>query len=83
MNDDYLSASELGNLIDCKPNQRAKMIAWLDANRWQYAIASSGLPKVLRVYRDRKMGLIEGKAQPKYAETPNRQAFAQRTATRG
>jgi hypothetical protein len=80
---DYLSADELADLVDCKPNQRVKMAAWLDANRWEYVVGSSGLPKVARAYRDRKMGISEGKAQSKYAETPNLQAFAQRALARG
>jgi hypothetical protein len=80
---DYLSASDLADLVGCKPNQRVKMTGWLDANRWHYVPDSHGLPKVLRAYRDRKMGISEGKAQSKYAETPNLQVFAQRALARG
>lgn len=71
----YLSADELADLVDCKPNQRSKMIAWLTANRWRFEVASSGLPRVARAYHDRKMGIIEEKVQPKHAEEPDRQAF--------
>lgn len=73
---DYLSADELADLIECKPNQRAKMITWLDTNRWPYVVGSNGLPKVARAFHDRKMGITEGKTKAKYAEAPNREAFA-------
>jgi hypothetical protein len=73
---DYLSADELADLIECKSNQRARMIAWLDDKRWPYVVGSNGLPKVARAYRDRKLGITEGKTKSKYAEAPNREAFA-------
>jgi hypothetical protein len=73
---DYLSAAELAALIECKPNQRAKMIAWLSANRWRFEVGSSGLPRVARAYHDRKMGISEEKTPAKYAEAPNRSAFS-------
>jgi hypothetical protein len=71
----YLSADELAELIDCRPNQRSKMISWLTTNRWRFEVASSGLPRVARAYHDRKMGITEEKSQAKYAETPNLSAF--------
>lgn len=71
----YLSATELGALVDCKPNQKCKMVAWLTKNRWKFEVSASGLPKVARAYHDRKMGITEEKGQTKYAEAPNLQAF--------
>lgn len=78
----YLSASELADLIGCKPNQRSRMMAWLDENRWIYVVDVSGLPKVARAYHDRKMGIAEGPAQSKYAEGPDLNAFSNPTKTR-
>lgn len=72
----YLSADELAELVDCKPNQRCKMAEWLKANKWRYEIGSSGLPRVARAYHDRKMGVTEEKQNTKYAEAPNLDAFA-------
>ncbi len=72
----YLSASELAELIGCKPNQKSRMAAWLTKNNWRFETDSSGLPKVARMYHDRKMGITEEKLQVKYAETPNLQAFS-------
>lgn len=82
MSTGYLSASELAELIDCKPNQRCKMASWLKDNRWKYEIGSTGLPKVARAYHDRKMGVIEEKMQTKYAEEPNLAAIAERANRR-
>lgn len=73
----YLGIDELAALVDCKPNQRSKMITWLTANKWRFEVASSGIPRVARAYHDRKMGISEEKAQAKHAEEPNRQAFTQ------
>jgi hypothetical protein len=72
---DYLTASELADLVGCKPNQRTTMIRWLDNNGWIYAVDRSGLAKVARAYRDRKLGISEGKATSKYADAPNRPDF--------
>lgn len=72
----YLSADELADLIDCKPNQRIKMAAWLKANKWKYEVGTSGLPKVARAYHDRKMGITEEETKSKYADEPNLQAFS-------
>jgi len=72
----YLSADELAALVDCKPNQRSKMATWLANHKWKFEIGSTGLPKVSRAYHDRKMGVTEGKAQTKYDDEPNREAFA-------
>ncbi|WP_395406233.1 DUF4224 domain-containing protein [Pseudoduganella sp. UC29_106] len=72
----YLSADELAELVQCKPNQRSKMVTWLTMNRWKFEVGSSGLPRVARAYHDRKMGISEEKANTKHAEAPNLQAFA-------
>ena len=72
----YLSATQLAELVGCKSNQRCKMTAWLVKNRWRHEIDANGLPKVAQAYHDRKMGIIEEKAQAKYAEGPNLNAFA-------
>lgn len=71
----YLTADELAELVDCKPNQRCKMVTWLKDNKWRYEVAASGLPKVARAYHDRKMGITEEKAKAQYAEAPNLHAF--------
>lgn len=73
---DYLTAHELADLVDCKPNQRAAMARWLDKNRWRYVVDSNGLPKVARAYHDQKLGLtsVEPKST-RYDAGPNLQAF--------
>lgn len=71
----YLSASELAELVDCKPNQRSKMVSWLTSNRWRFEIGASGMPRVARAYHDKKMGISDEPARTKYAEAPNLQAF--------
>ncbi len=72
----YLSASELASLVDCKPNQKCKMIAWLTKNRWRFEVSANGLPKVAQAYHDRKMGITEEKVQAKYADAPDFSSFA-------
>lgn len=72
----YLTMDELAGLVGCKANQRARMAKWLDANYWCYVLDSHGIPKVARAYHDRKMGISEGSTSPRYADGPNRQAFA-------
>lgn len=72
----YLTADELAELVDCKPNQRCKMAEWLKKNKWRFEIASSGLPRVARAYHDRKMGISDEKAQHKYADEPNLAAIS-------
>ena len=71
----YLSANELAELVDCKPNKRSKMVNWLTSNRWRFEVGASGLPRVARPYHDKKMGISEETTRPKYAETPNLSAF--------
>jgi len=71
----YLSADELAELVDCKPNQRSKMVNWLSTHKWRFEIGSSGLPRVARAYHDKKMGISEETTRSRYAETPNLSAF--------
>jgi hypothetical protein len=73
---DRLSADELAALVGCKPNQRCRMAAWLRKNHWKYEIDANGLPIVLRVYKDRRLGASEDKSSAKYADGPNLEAFA-------
>jgi hypothetical protein len=75
MNIGYLSTDELAELVDCKPNQRSKMITWLTSHRWRFEVASTGVPRVARAYHDRKMGITEEKVKTKYADEPNYEAF--------
>ncbi|MDN7754077.1 DUF4224 domain-containing protein [Burkholderia gladioli] len=69
----YLSASELADLVGCKPNQRATMARWLDRNGWSYVVDIMGLPKVARAYRDQKLGLApdESPAKSRFATEPD------------
>ncbi|MDR5764999.1 DUF4224 domain-containing protein [Caballeronia sp. LZ028] len=73
---EYLSASELADLVGCKPNQRAAMAHWLENNHWRFVIDKNGLPKVARAYRDKKMGLSTETVKAKYDAAPNLEAFA-------
>lgn len=82
----YLSVDELGDLIGCKTNQRCKMIAWLKENRWKYEVSSAGVPRVARLYHDRKLGIAEGPVNSKLSDEPyfksrsepDREGFANR-----
>lgn len=74
----YLSVDELGDLVGCKPNQRSKMIAWLTENRWKFEVSSAGVPRVARLYHDRKLGIADGPVTSKFAVEPDREAFANR-----
>lgn len=73
---DRLSASELAEMVGCRPNQRSIMVRWLEDRRWKFDTDRNGLPIVMRAYRDRKLGISEDKTGAKYADSPNRQAFA-------
>lgn len=72
----YLSASELAELVDCKPNQRSRMVTWLSSHKWRFEIGASGLPRVARAYHDKKMGISEESTRSRYADTPNLNAFS-------
>jgi hypothetical protein len=52
------------------------MVAWLRKHHWKHEVDSTGLPIVARAYRDKKLGISDDKAQNKYADTPNLQAFS-------
>lgn len=73
---DRLSAEELAHMMGCKINQRSRMIRWLQDRHWKYDIDVNGVPIVYRAYRDRKLGLSDEKPSTRYADAPNRQAFA-------
>ncbi|MBU9203069.1 DUF4224 domain-containing protein [Burkholderia multivorans] len=73
---DYLTAQELADLVGCKPNQRSMMKKWLTDNHWRYVVDASGLPKVARAYRDRKLGVSTDTTGGKLDAGPNLQAFA-------
>ena len=72
----YLSADELAELVDCKPNQRIRMQNWLASHKWKFEIGASGLPRVARAYHDKKMGISEESTRSRYADTPNLSAFS-------
>lgn len=72
----YLSADELAELVDCKPNQRTRMVTWLRERKWKFEVGSTGLPRVARAYHDRMMGIIDEPKRQKYADEPNLKAFA-------
>lgn len=55
MQNNYLSAPELADLIGCKPNSYACMRRWLDRNGWPYSTSMTGMPKVSRTFHDAKM----------------------------
>jgi len=72
----YLSADELAELVDCKPNQRTKMVTWLRQRKWKFEVSATGLPRVARAYHDRMMGITDEPKRQKYADEPNLKAFA-------
>lgn len=76
MSSQYLTASELAELVGCKPNQKKSMQDWLSNRSWRFELDKSGLPKVARAYHDKKMGINDGYQNQKFAETPNLTAFA-------
>lgn len=73
---DRLTADELSELVGCKPNQRVRMAEWLRTHSWIHDIDMNGLPIVMRAYRDRKLGITEGKASATYADSPNYGCFS-------
>jgi hypothetical protein len=75
---EYLTSSELADLVGCKSNQRAAMVRWLESNRWPFVIDRNGLPKVARAYRDRKLGVESDGIDSKYDASPNLDAFKQK-----
>ncbi|MGX9694574.1 DUF4224 domain-containing protein [Achromobacter anxifer] len=73
---EYLSASELAALVQCKPNQRKMMERWLTREGWAYVLGKNGVPRVLRAYRDRKLGISDGQQKTRLSSAPNREAFS-------
>ena len=51
----YLSATQLAELIGCAKNSFACMRRWLDRNGWPYVKSISGFPKVSVSYHDARM----------------------------
>lgn len=51
----YLTAPELSELLDCKPNQFAVMARRLSARGWPFEQFRGGCPKVLRAYHDQRL----------------------------
>ncbi|WP_376787447.1 DUF4224 domain-containing protein [Achromobacter mucicolens] len=72
---EYLSAADLAELVGCKPNQRAMMARWLNRHGWRYVVDKNGVPRVLRAYRDKKLGAVDGQQKAGLTSGPNRQAF--------
>ncbi|VWC75466.1 hypothetical protein BCO18175_02328 [Burkholderia contaminans] len=72
---DYLTSDELADLVGCKPNQRSVMSAWLTKNAWPYVVDRNGLPKVMRAYRDKRLGMEADVVEHGLAAGPNLDAF--------
>ncbi|WP_394853653.1 DUF4224 domain-containing protein [Burkholderia multivorans] len=72
---DYLTSNQLADLVGCKPNQRTVMSAWLTKNAWPFVVDRSGLPKVLRAYRDQRLGMKPAAVDAGLESTPNLDAF--------
>lgn len=74
----YLTAPELAELLDCRPNQFALMARRLKAGGWPFEQVKGCCPKVLRAYHDQRMrGLTQVAAVAVNAPTftPNRAAL--------
>ncbi|TDY21514.1 uncharacterized protein DUF4224 [Paraburkholderia sp. BL6665CI2N2] len=56
---DHLTAQELADLVGCKPNRRATMKTWLENSTRPVVPDKNAMPKVLRLYRDRKLGISD------------------------
>jgi hypothetical protein len=54
MLDDYLSPAELHELTE--RSQPAAQIRWLRRRAWRFTTSAEGRPRVLRAYRDRRLG---------------------------
>jgi hypothetical protein len=56
---DYLTARERVDLVGCKPNRRAAMKACLGKLASPFVMDRNGMPEVLRLCRDRKLGISD------------------------
>lgn len=74
---EFLSTDELAALVGCRTNQRMMMIRWLDKNHWIYVLDRNSAPRVLREYRNQKMGIANGSRSTKtsLSQSPNVNAF--------
>lgn len=54
---DYLSPDELRDLTDSP--MAGRQIGWLRLHGWKFAVGLGGRPKVLRSYRDKRLGVAE------------------------
>jgi Domain of unknown function (DUF4224) len=52
---DYLTATEIADLIGCKPNSYACMRRWLAKNSYPHGTSITGMPKVSRAYHNARM----------------------------
>lgn len=76
----YLSATELAELIACGPTSYACMRRWLDKHTWAYQPNRRGFPQVLRAYYDARMnGQVSAQVASAARARPNFAALA-RTA---
>lgn len=67
----YLTATELAELIGCKQNSYSCMVRWLKSNGWPFVVKISGFPSVSRAYHDAHMsGTVIGESEKKDTE-PN------------
>lgn len=71
----HLSADELADLVQCRPNQRSIMARWLDKHGWRWVPGRGGLPRVAREFYNKKMGITDVKA-PKLEQGPDLSAFS-------
>ncbi|WP_367646389.1 DUF4224 domain-containing protein [Achromobacter dolens] len=51
------------------------MERWLTRNGWPFVIGNTGIPRVMRAYRDRKLGISDGNQKARLSQGPNRDAF--------
>ena len=52
---DYLTHEELQELTGCK--QRARQLTWLRSREWAHETTARGEIRVLRAYRDQRLGI--------------------------
>lgn len=70
----YLTAAQLSELTDLRPNQRAAIRRWLTARGWVFTTSATGFPQVLTEYHNaRMMGTLGHQAKAEIE--PNYGAF--------